>query len=185
MLGLCVVTWFLLPRTLGLRRSRKTSGNLCHPSGEAAGVRRLASPLLLSPGVWEDTDTGGTHSRTAPHSSIAQSHTAVRCFPKPSFCSSCRAHPRMAGNPLISGSKTSTSIMNARDLSSSPRPESVPLSSSPLRLPEMSLPQVPAAFCQEVALPEAIFFFILLGPQMLQGVGCRSPLRKPALGLWS
>lgn len=65
MLGLCVVTWFLLPRTLGLRRSRKTSGNLCHPSGEAAGVRRLASPLLLSPGVWEDTDTGGTHSRTA------------------------------------------------------------------------------------------------------------------------
>ena len=89
----------------------------------------------------------------------------------------------MAGNPLISGSKTSTSIMNARDLSSSPRPESVPLLSSPLRFPEIRLPQVPAAFCQEVALPEA-FFFILLGPQMLQGVGCRSPLRKPALGLW-
>lgn len=103
-------------------------------------------------------DTDGTHSSIALCCSLAQSHATVKCFPKPSFCSSFRAHPRMAGNPLISGSKTSTSIMNARDLSSNPRPESVPLSSSPLRLPEMRLPQVPAALCQEVALPEASFF---------------------------
>lgn len=46
-------------QNLGAQKPRKTSDNLYHPSGQAAVVRRLASPLLLSPGVWEDIGYSG------------------------------------------------------------------------------------------------------------------------------
>lgn len=67
----------------------------------------------------------------------------------------------MAGTPLILGSKTGTSIMNAQDSELQPQAGICPpLSPFTLRLAEMSISPVPAALCQEVVLPKQALLLV-------------------------
>ena len=58
-LGLCMVAWLLLPRTLGLRRPRKASDSLYRPNGRLLVSGGLPYLPCFLPGVWEDPGSSG------------------------------------------------------------------------------------------------------------------------------
>lgn len=196
-LGLCMVTWLLLPRTLGLRRFRKASDSLYHSSDRLLVSGGLPH-LSLSPGCLGRYWIQWGPTRELLCTAVLPGLTHGRqCFPKPSFCAFFMTHPqRMAGTPLILGSKTWYFHYELPRSELHPQTGTCPPLSLHTEAPRDEL--IPSSCCSlSGGGAYRSELFILLMPQMIQEVECHlslhvnqgeteteRELRKPALGLW-